>query len=78
MTVGQKYKNELPGWHELRGMSLSQLAKRYLDPGEISTTRELVGNALLGRIYEIEGCGRSMFTPEDRTLVFQAIWRIGQ
>lgn len=78
MMTDQKFKNELPGWRELRGMSLGQLAERYLDPGEISTTRELIGNALLSRIHEIEGCGRSAFTARDRILVLQAIWRIGQ
>lgn len=78
MTTNQKSKTELPGWRKLRGMSLGQLAERYLDPGEISTTRELVGNALLGRIHEIEGCGWSAFTSEERTLVLHAIRRIGQ
>ena len=78
MMMGQKSKNELPGWRKLRGMSLVQLAERYLDPGEISTTRELVSNALLGRIHEIEGCGWLAFTSEDRTLVLDAIRRIGQ
>lgn len=76
MTMTSKI--ELSGHRLLKQMTLVQMADIYLDPGEISTTRELVGNALLGRLHEVEGCGWSAQPLEGRDRVLRAIRSIGQ